>query len=127
VQAAGVVALAHGEADLALELARYRAARDTLCGGFEALGAELGGAAAPRLEARPAPGAMYAFFRVREADGNPVRDTVAWCKRLVCEQRLGLAPGIAFGPEGEGFIRWCFASELPAIEQGLQRLRDGMR
>ena len=48
---------------------------------------------------------MYAFFRV---DG--MTDSLAFCKRLVREAKLGLAPGRAFGPEGEGFVRWCFAS-----------------
>jgi aspartate/methionine/tyrosine aminotransferase len=117
VQAAGIVALAQGEADLASELVRYRAARDALCDGLHAL----------RLEVFPAPGAMYAFFRARDAHGAPVADTVAFCKQLVREQHLGLAPGSAFGPEGEGFIRWCFASECPAIEQGLLRLARGLR
>jgi aspartate/methionine/tyrosine aminotransferase len=118
VQAAGIVALEQGEADLAFELQRYRAARDALCAGLNAM---------PRIEAQPAPGAMYAFFRVRETDGTPVADTVALCKRLVLEQRLGLAPGVAFGAEGEGFIRWCFASELPALQEGLIRLHNGLR
>jgi aspartate/methionine/tyrosine aminotransferase len=117
VQAAGIVALEQGEADLASELARYRAARDALCDGLRALS----------IEVSPAPGAMYAFFCARDAHGAPVADTVAFCKQLVREQHLGLAPGSAFGPEGEGFIRWCFASECPAIEQGLLRLARGLR
>ena len=40
-------------------------------------------------------------------------DSLALAKRLVAEQGLGLAPGIAFGPEGEGWLRWCFASREP--------------
>jgi aspartate/methionine/tyrosine aminotransferase len=61
---------------------------------------------------------MYAFFRV---DG--VRDSFGFCKRLVAEAGLGLAPGIAFGPEGEGFVRWCFASSEARLVDGLDRLR----
>jgi aspartate/methionine/tyrosine aminotransferase len=60
---------------------------------------------------------MYAFFRV---DG--VADTLAFCKRLVVEAKLGLAPGAAFGPEGEGFVRWCFASSEPRLAEGVARL-----
>ena len=60
---------------------------------------------------------MYAFFRV---DG--LADSFAFCKRLVHEARLGLAPGSAFGPEGEGFVRWCFASDEARLAEGVARL-----
>jgi aspartate/methionine/tyrosine aminotransferase len=42
----------------------------------------------------------------------------------VGEVGLGLAPGAAFGPEAEGWLRWCFASRDPArLEEGVRRLR----
>jgi aspartate/methionine/tyrosine aminotransferase len=41
----------------------------------------------------------------------------------VTEAGLGLAPGVAFGPEGEGFVRWCFASSEPRLAAGIERLR----
>lgn len=55
------------------------------------------------------PGAMYVFFRVAD-----VNDNLALFKTLVTEAGLGLAPGIAFGEAGEGYLRWCFASSLNA-------------
>jgi len=63
-------------------------------------------------------GSMYAFFRIDGCD-----DTMAFCRRLVSEAKLGLAPGIAFGPEGEGFIRWCFAASEAKLDEGVARLR----
>jgi aspartate/methionine/tyrosine aminotransferase len=66
---------------------------------------------------------MYAFFRVEGEE-----DSLRFAKRLVAEQGLGLAPGVAFGPEGEGWLRWCFASRDPArLDQGLQRLAAAIR
>jgi aspartate/methionine/tyrosine aminotransferase len=65
---------------------------------------------------------MYAFFRV---DG--LSDSLAYCKRLVHEARLGLAPGSAFGPEGEGFVRWCFASDEARLAEGVGRLARFVR
>ena len=62
---------------------------------------------------------MYLFFRV---DGG--KDTLALCKQLVREAGLGLAPGSAFGPEGEGYVRWCFASSLERLDNGVQRLEN---
>jgi aspartate/methionine/tyrosine aminotransferase len=41
----------------------------------------------------------------------------------VREARLGLAPGSAFGPEGEGFVRWCFAASEERLADGVSRLR----
>jgi hypothetical protein len=41
----------------------------------------------------------------------------------VAEAGLGLAPGSAFGPEGEGFVRWCFAASPERLEAGVARLR----
>jgi len=40
----------------------------------------------------------------------------------VREARLGLAPGSAFGPEGEGFLRWCFAASQERLTEGVRRL-----
>jgi aspartate/methionine/tyrosine aminotransferase len=49
-------------------------------------------------------------------------DSLGYCKRLVREAGLGLAPGVAFGDVGEGFVRWCFATGVEAIEEGVRRL-----
>ena len=68
------------------------------------------------------PGGLYAFFRVEGQD-----DSLALAKRLVAAHGLGLAPGAAFGEEGEGWLRWCFASRDPArLAQGLERLGRAM-
>lgn len=92
-------------ADAVAELERSRA---TLHQGLS----ELGGIVAPLGE-----GAMYAFFR-SEAQA----DSVALAKRLVVEAGLGLAPGVAFGPEGERWLRWCYAASPQRITEGLERL-----
>jgi len=53
-------------------------------------------------------------------------DSLAFCKRLVREHGLGLAPGSAFGPEGEGFLRWCFAAETDKLADGVARLKRAL-
>jgi aspartate/methionine/tyrosine aminotransferase len=46
-------------------------------------------------------------------------------KRLVAEAGVGLAPGDAFGPEGRGWLRWCFASkDVNRLAEGVHRLRQ---
>jgi aspartate/methionine/tyrosine aminotransferase len=109
VQSAGVVAIEQGEPVIAHTVERFRRARDFLVGELNAL---------PGVEATLPPGAMYAFFKAPGAG-----DSLAFCKQLVAEAGLGLAPGIAFGPEGEGFVRWCFASDQDRLALGIQRLK----
>ncbi|WP_194726229.1 pyridoxal phosphate-dependent aminotransferase [Noviherbaspirillum malthae] len=112
-QRAGIVAVERGEEIIANTVERYRAARDFLHARLNAI---------PGISAPKSKGAMYLFFRV---DG--AQDTLALCKQLVVEARLGLAPGSAFGPEGEGYIRWCFASSLDRLEDGAQRLEQFLK
>jgi aspartate/methionine/tyrosine aminotransferase len=109
VQRAGIMALQHGEPVVAATLERFRRARDLLAG-------KLGETRGVRVAVPE--GAMYAFFGI---DG--MTDSLAFCKRLVREHGLGLAPGAAFGPEGEGYVRWCFAASEDKLAEGVARLR----
>ena len=112
VQRAGVAALKEGEPVIARTLARFRGARDFLVRELNAIDG---------ISAAVPSGTMYAFFRVRG-----VADSLDFCKQLVRDAGLGLAPGSAFGPAGEGFVRWCFASSEERLADGVQRLRRFM-
>jgi aspartate/methionine/tyrosine aminotransferase len=112
VQRAGIVALKEGEPIIARSLSRYRKARNFLVAELRKL---------ERLEVAVPEGTMYAFIRVKGVD-----DSLAFCKKLVREQGLGLAPGSAFGPEGEGFVRWCFAASEEKLAEGVARLQKGL-
>jgi aspartate/methionine/tyrosine aminotransferase len=112
VQRAGLAAVRDGEPVVARTRERLRKARDFLIKNLGEI---------PGVEVARPDGAMYAFFRV-----NGMADSLAFCKRLVREQGLGLAPGAAFGPEGEGYIRWCFAADEERLAEGIKRLRRGL-
>ena len=114
VQRGGLAALAMADSFVPGLVARLRVCRDRLVSGLQAL---------PGITVASPPGGLYAFFRVEGEE-----DSLAFAKRLVAEHGLGLAPGVAFGPEGEGWLRWCFASRDPArLDQGLQRLAGAVR
>lgn len=114
VQRGGLAALAVADTFVPALVTRLGAGRDRLVAGLQAL---------PGVSVAAPPGGMYAFFRV---DGED--DSLALAKRLVVEQGLGLAPGAAFGAEGEGWLRWCFATRDPGrLDQGLRRLAAGLR
>jgi aspartate aminotransferase len=71
----------------------------------------------PGVEVPQADGAMYLFLRVAGED-----DSMRLATRLIEEVGLGLAPGRAFGPEGEGWLRWCYAAAWKKNESGIERL-----
>jgi aspartate/methionine/tyrosine aminotransferase len=62
-------------------------------------------------------GAFYLFPKV-----EGVKDSFEFCRRLLMETRVGLAPGVAFGTGGEGSVRICYAAERPILEQAMTRL-----
>ena len=112
VQRAGIVALKQGEPVIARTLERFRGARDFLVRELNAI---------EGVEAASPSGTMYVFFKVQGVD-----DSLEFCKQLVRDVGLGLAPGSAFGPAGEGFLRWCFAAGQDRLAEGVCRFRKAM-
>lgn len=114
VQRGGLAALAMADDFVPQLIGRLKAGRDALCPLLAAI---------PGVQSATPLGGMYAFFRAPGAD-----DSLAFAKRLVAEVGLGLAPGAAFGDEGEGWLRWCFASQDTArLVAGVARLREALR
>src|SRR5919109_699658 len=103
-----VAALTQGEPFVAEMVARYRAARELVL-------QRLGGMRRVRI-VRPE-AAFYVMFGV---DG--IGDCLDFAKRLVHDARVGLAPGSAFGPGGEGHLRLCFAASTERLSQAMDRL-----
>jgi len=109
-QRAGIAALAHSAEITPRVVAHLKTCRDTLVPLLAGL---------PGVQVAPARGGMYAFFRLEGFD-----DSLVLAKRLVAEAGLGLAPGNAFAPEAQGWLRWCFASQDPQrLVRGVERLR----
>ena len=91
-------------------VAHLKACRDALVPQLQRL---------PQVEVQPAKGGMYAFFKLNGFD-----DSLVVAKRLVAEAGLGLAPGNAFAPEAQGWLRWCFASkDVSRLDEGVGRLK----
>ena len=109
VQRAATVAIAQGEPEVARLRAQLTATRELLVSELRAL---------PGVVVPEAGGAMYVFFRIAGWD-----DTLSLAKRLVEEAGLGLAPGGAFGPEGEGWLRWSHATSPEKLLDGVARLK----
>ena len=107
-QRAAETALLWGEDEIAKMLAGLRENRDLSLAALQ----KIPGVTVPRPD-----GAFYLFPKI---DG--LADSFGFCKRLLMETRVGLAPGVAFGAGGEGSVRICFASEKHIVEEAMARL-----
>ena len=93
-------------------VARYRVNRDVLLTGLPALGID-------RLA--PADGAFYVYADVRELTD----DSMAWCRRLLADTGVAVAPGHDFDPaRRQQFVRLSFAGATEDIDIALERLGD---
>ena len=111
-QHAGIVALREGEAFVRETVARYGVARDLV---FQRL------AAMPRVRLVRPEAAFYAFFAVDGMD-----DSLAFAKRLLADTGVGMAPGAAFGPGGEGRLRLCYAATPATLSEAMDRLQPAL-
>jgi aspartate aminotransferase len=107
-QVAALTALREGEEELARMVDELRAKRDLCLAALRAV---------PGVTVPDPDGAFYVFPRI---DG--LTDSFAFCRRLLVEERVGLAPGSAFGAGGEGSVRICYAAERSVLEPALERL-----
>jgi aminotransferase len=64
-------------------------------------------------------GAFYCFPRVSDTTGM---DETAFAERLLAEERVGVVPGVAFGPSGAGHVRVCYATAYDEIVEAMDRI-----
>src|SRR5581483_849737 len=107
-QIAAKTALEDGEDELQRMVTALRAKRDFCTAALRAM---------PAVTVPEPEGAFYLFPRI-----EGLRDSTAFCRQLLVEERVGLAPGSAFGAGGEGSVRICYAAELAVLEPALERL-----
>jgi aspartate/methionine/tyrosine aminotransferase len=65
-------------------------------------------------------GAFYLYFRVDHLFDDEVKDSTAWCSRLLEQTGVALVPGGAFGDER--WARMSYAASEEVIEEALRRI-----
>jgi len=76
------------------------------------------------LEVPVAPqGAYYVLADARRLG----RESLALSRRILERARVTVTPGVDFGPGGEGFLRFSYATSLEQIEEALDRIEVAMR
>jgi aspartate aminotransferase len=110
VQRAGIVALRDGEPYVKEIREKYARQRQVAIEKLQAI---------PNVTLPIPQGGFYAFPKI---DG--LHDSLSFAKKLLVEGRVGMAPGIAFGKSGEGYMRLCFAASDAVLIPALDRFKD---
>lgn len=108
-QKAAVRALVQGISDAEIMREEYRERRDYVYQAMTKLGFDV---------ARPS-GAFYIFAKI---PANLEQDSMAFCVDLAENNQLAIIPGIAFGPEGEGYVRISYAASMENLVEAMNRL-----
>ncbi len=111
VQRAGVAALRKAKESARRMVAEYGERRRAMIRGLRGLGFDI--KAEPR-------GAFYVFVKARWLGG----DSLALAFDILDKAHVALTPGIDFGPGGEGYLRFSYATARTTIEEGLSRLKS---
>jgi alanine-synthesizing transaminase len=109
IQVASIIALRHGWQEVEHQAATYAARRDLVVQGLRRVGWEV---AAPRAS-------MFVWAKVSQAH-LAGQGSIDFALRLMDEAEVALAPGRAFGEQGEGYVRI-------ALVENEQRLRQAIR
>jgi aspartate/methionine/tyrosine aminotransferase len=111
-QRAGIAAIEQGEGLITAQIAQARSNRETLLGALKGHNGLI----------LPYPsGAFYLFFGIAG-----MADSMKAAVRLIDEANVGLAPGVAFGAGGEGFMRLCYLRKAGDIAEAARRLAAGL-
>ena len=108
-QKAAVRPLVQGISDAEVMREEYRERRDYVYQAMTKLGFEV---------ARPS-GAFYIFAKI---PAEYEQDSMAFCIDLAEKNQLAIIPGIAFGPEGEGYVRISYAASMESLVEAMNRL-----
>jgi aspartate/methionine/tyrosine aminotransferase len=109
VQAAGIAALTSACDDVARMKALYDQRRRYMIRRLRELGFG--------ITVEPT-GAFYVFANAKHLS----TDSYALAFDILDQAHVGVTPGIDFGPHGEGYLRFSYASSLENIAEGMDRL-----
>lgn len=114
VQWAGVAALT-GSQDCVKEMMDlYRHRRRLLLDGINSIDG---------ISCKDPKGAFYLFANIQSTG----LDSRTFATKLLEQEKMLVIPGVGFGPGGEGFVRFCYATNDENIRDGVERLSRFMK
>jgi aspartate aminotransferase len=121
VQFGGIGALEGAQDCIEAFRVELRARRDLFYAGIERLGSGV-------FSGKPPAGAFYAFLKIDPAWNDPGSATpsLSWkmTEYLIEHGRIGSVPGVDFGENGEGYVRFCFARDRRELNGALESMQS---
>jgi aspartate aminotransferase len=108
-QYAGIEAITGSQDQVGAMVAEYQRRRDHIVAGLNAI---------PGIHCLVPQGAFYVFPNVRSF-GLPSSEIA---RRLLDEAGVAALSGTDFGPNGEGYLRLCYATSLKTIDRALEKM-----
>jgi alanine-synthesizing transaminase len=109
VQIAGIIAMRNCDQDIIIQNRKYQSRRDVVCEGLTRIGWDV-----------PKPrGSMFVWAKIPQ-EHLKGKGTLDYCADLMEYAEVAVAPGRAFGEQGEGYVRI-------ALVENEQRLRQAVR
>lgn len=119
IQRAGLAALKHGQEDQAKMRVQFAKRRQVMLKGVRDLG--FGVSIEPQ-------GAFYVFANAKEfMKRGGFSGSYDFVMDLLAKTKVGLTPGIDFGPGGEGYVRFSYATDEKKIRAGLKRIETYLK
>ena len=113
-QMGGIAAIEHADADVRRMCAIYDERRKFIVDGLKRLGF--------KFWSEPV-GAFYVFADARMY----AADTYKFAFDILENAHIGVTPGVDFGSQGQGFLRFSYANSLENIREGLARLENYLK
>jgi aspartate aminotransferase len=114
-QVAGAEALLGDQSEAEAMIAEFKVRRELICTGLNEI---------PGVKCHMPKGAFYAFPNVKEYTEKRGRTSLDLQRMLLHEYGVACLAGTAFGPGGEGYLRFSYANSRENITKALGRLRE---
>jgi alanine-synthesizing transaminase len=112
IQIASVIAMRECQNTPSEQAKIYEERRDVVCRGLDKLGWTYD---KPRAS-------MFVWARINEKHFKPDEGTIDFCLRMMDEAEVALAPGRAFGENGEGYVRIALVENEHRLKQAMGNL-----
>jgi aspartate aminotransferase len=113
VQAAGIAALRGPQDCVERMREEYRKRRDVIVDGLNSIGG---------FECHKPRGAFYAFPSIAGLEMK----SMELCEYLLREAGVAVVPGSEFGPYGEGYVRFSYATSMDNIKKAMERIEEAI-
>jgi aspartate/methionine/tyrosine aminotransferase len=95
-------------------MTRFKKKRDKIIKGLNSI---------PNFSCKKPKGAFYAFPNIKETGMSSQK----CADHLLYNADVAVCPGTAFGPYGEGYLRFSYATTLENIDEAIEKIKESFK